>query len=403
MYGNPYFTCYFFANQFSFGIIYNFCSIILTIKVRQEGRRIMDKTALMRRCLELAKRASGYTSPNPMVGALLYKDGKVIAEDYHKKPGTPHAEALVLNQAGALAKGATLFVNLEPCCHKPKRTPPCTDAIVAAKVKEVIVAMEDPNPLVSGRGIAMLKDAGITVECGVEGQAAHLLNETYVKYIRTKTPFVILKVAMTLDGKIATPDGHSKWITGQKARELVHRIRGEVDAILTAVGTVKADNPQLTARPQLTTSIEGLKSPIRVIIDPEFEITANYNVLKTPPPTILVVKNKQGRQFNSFPSKDIDVIFYDKQLDLKWLMQELGKRQITSVLVEGGTSLSGHVIEEEIVDKVMFFIAPKIVGGVDSYVPVGGKSFKTIADPFYVKNLQVQHVGDDLLIEGYLK
>ncbi|MCI4625396.1 MAG: bifunctional diaminohydroxyphosphoribosylaminopyrimidine deaminase/5-amino-6-(5-phosphoribosylamino)uracil reductase RibD [Candidatus Magnetoovum sp. WYHC-5] len=363
----------------------------------------MDKTALMRRCLELAKRASGYTSPNPMVGALLYKDGKVIAEDYHKKPGTPHAEALVLNQAGALAKGATLFVNLEPCCHKPKRTPPCTDAIVAAKVKEVIVAMEDPNPLVSGRGIAMLKDAGITVECGVEGQAAHLLNETYVKYIRTKTPFVILKVAMTLDGKIATPDGHSKWITGQKARELVHRIRGEVDAILTAVGTVKADNPQLTARPQLTTSIEGLKSPIRVIIDPEFEITANYNVLKTPPPTILVVKNKQGRQFNSFPSKDIDVIFYDKQLDLKWLMQELGKRQITSVLVEGGTSLSGHVIEEEIVDKVMFFIAPKIVGGVDSYVPVGGKSFKTIADPFYVKNLQVQHVGDDLLIEGYLK
>ena len=229
----------------------------------------MNDAFYIKRTLRLAKKAMGMTSPNPMVGAVLVKDGEIIAEDFHRKPGTPHAEALVLSKSGGKAAGATLYVNLEPCCHTDKRTPPCTKAIINAGVRRVVAAMTDPNPKVSGMGLRELAKAGIEVTSGILEQEAVRLNEFYIKYITTGNPFVILKAAMTLDGKIATPEGRSKWITGEKARRNVHRLRSSVDAVITAIGTVKADDPSLTAR------IKGGKNPIRIVIDPNLETPLN--------------------------------------------------------------------------------------------------------------------------------
>ncbi|WP_420265660.1 bifunctional diaminohydroxyphosphoribosylaminopyrimidine deaminase/5-amino-6-(5-phosphoribosylamino)uracil reductase RibD [Candidatus Magnetominusculus dajiuhuensis] len=354
----------------------------------------MDDMALMRRCLALARRGVGGTSPNPMVGALLYKDGRVIAGDYHRKAGEPHAEALVLTKAGAAAAGATLFVSLEPCCHTGKRTPPCTEAIIGAKVRRVVAAMEDPNPAVCGRGIEKLRDAGIETQVGILQDEARRLNEAYIKYITTETPFVILKAAMTLDGKMAGPDGQSKWITCEKSRRYVHRIRGGVDAVLTAIGTVKADNPRLTARGR------GLRSPIRVCIDPSLETPLDYEILTTPPRTIIVTKETDTRAYG----KGVEFIHYDGRLDLKWLMRQLGQRhKITSVMIEGGASLTGHAVEDGIVDKVVFFIAPKIIGGKGVYCPVSSKSFRSISNPFEVYDMRARTLGTDIVIEGYLR
>lgn len=342
----------------------------------------------------LARRACGGTSPNPMVGALLYKDGRIIAEEYHRKAGQPHAEALVLRQAGAEADGATLFVTLEPCCHTGKRTPPCTDAIIAAKVRRVVAAMEDPNPAVRGRGLEILGSAGIEIKSGVLQDEAKRLNEAYNKYITTKTPFVILKVAMTLDGKMATPDGQSKWITCEKSRSYVHRLRSQVDAVLTAIGTVKADNPRLSARGR------GLKSPIRVAIDPMLETPPDFEICKTPPRTIIVTKREADP---GLEAAGVEFIHYDGCLDLKWLMRQLAQRQITSVMIEGGASLTGHAVTEGIVDKVVFFIAPKIIAGMGVFCPVASKHFRDIGSPYEVFNMKARHLGTDIVIEGYLR
>ncbi|MBF0344027.1 MAG: bifunctional diaminohydroxyphosphoribosylaminopyrimidine deaminase/5-amino-6-(5-phosphoribosylamino)uracil reductase RibD [Nitrospirae bacterium] len=345
----------------------------------------------MKRCLALARRARGQTSPNPMVGALLYKDDNVIAVDYHKKAGTPHAEPLVLKKAGEAARDATLFVNLEPCCHRDKRTPPCTDAIIEAGVKRVVIAMEDPNPAVSGKGIEVLNSAGIATEVGILKEQAMRLNEAYIKYITTRSPFVIMKVAMTLDGKIATPNGESKWITCGTSRNLVHRLRASVDGVLSAIGTVKADNPKFS------TDIEGLRNPMRIIIDPELAIPEGSNVLKTPPVTYIVTKKN-----NTYNIDGLKYIYYDGEIDLKWLMMELGKVGITSVMIDGGASLTGHAIEEGIVDKVMVFVAPKIIGGKGSFSPVQSKTFRSVNDPYGIVNMTVRSIGCDILIEGYI-
>ncbi|MFN3478945.1 MAG: bifunctional diaminohydroxyphosphoribosylaminopyrimidine deaminase/5-amino-6-(5-phosphoribosylamino)uracil reductase RibD, partial [Thermodesulfovibrionales bacterium] len=218
--------------------------------------------SFMKRAISLASKAVGMTSPNPMVGAVLVKNGEIIASEYHRMPGQPHAEALVIDHAKEKARGSTLYVSLEPCCHKDKRTPPCTEAIIRSGIKRVFVAMVDPNPKVSGKGIKELREAGIEVLSGVLEKEARRLNEAYIKYITTGMPFVILKVAMTLDGKIATPLGQSKWITGEKARGVVHRLRNSVDAIMTAIGTVKADDPLLTVRGIKT---ERINRPLRIV------------------------------------------------------------------------------------------------------------------------------------------
>jgi diaminohydroxyphosphoribosylaminopyrimidine deaminase/5-amino-6-(5-phosphoribosylamino)uracil reductase len=235
----------------------------------------MDDIFFMKRALLLAGRAKDKTSPNPMVGALLVKKGRIISEGYHKKAGTPHAEVIAIDEAGAEASGSTLYVSLEPCCHKDKRTPPCTEKIITSGIKKVVISMKDPNPKVSGKGIAELEKAGIQVISGILEAKARKLNEAYVKHITTGMPFVILKIAMTLDGKIATPTGESKWITGEKARKMVHRLRGSVDAVMTAIGTVKADNPLLTCR------VSGYNNPVR-IIDPRLETVPDFHVRRAP-------------------------------------------------------------------------------------------------------------------------
>ncbi len=345
----------------------------------------------MKRAIALAKRGLGRTSPNPAVGAVIVKSGKIIAEDYHRRAGMPHAEALALQKAGKAGKGSTLYVSLEPCCHTGKRTPPCTKAIIKAGIKKVFVSMLDPNPKVSGRGVAGLRAAGIDVEVGALAGEAKTLNEVYVKYITTGRPFVILKVAMTLDGKIATPEGRSKWITGEKARLLVHRLRSRVDAVLTAIGTVKADDPELTAR------IKGGRQPIRVVIDPDFQTPRDARILSTPPETIIVTREENA----SLPP--VKTILFKEKLDLNRLMRRLASMGVTSVLIEGGSSLNAHALEDGIVDKVMFFIAPKIIGGRESYPAVGGRPSRGLEEAWRLRDLKVRRVGEDILVEGYIR
>ncbi len=356
----------------------------------------MDDHDVIKRTLHLARRALGHTSPNPVVGAVLVKRGRVIAEAYHRAPGTPHAEALVLQKAGQRAEGATLYVSLEPCCHTRKRTPPCTKAIIASGVKKVVVAMEDPNPRVSGKGLAELRKAGIDVVSGISEKRAKRLNEAYIKYITTGEPLVTLKVAMTLDGKIALPAGESKWITGEKARRAVHRMRAASDAILTAIGTVKADNPRLTAR------LKGAKDPVRVVIDPRLETPAGFHVLDTPPSSIIVTDEAMRKKAEGLRKEGLEFLFFRNKLDLGWLMKELGKREITSVMIEGGASLSSHAFHDGIVDKVVFFIAPKIICGRDSFPAVGGMACKNLEDAYRLRDISIRRVGEDLMVEGYV-
>lgn len=357
---------------------------------------VMNNEFFIRKTLSLARRSRGRTSPNPMVGALLVKNGRIVSYGYHKRAGTPHAEVIAIDNAGKKAKGTTLYVNLEPCCHRDKRTPPCTEKIISSGIKKVVIAMKDPNPNVSGKGIIELKKAGLEVISGILEDEARRLNEFYIKYITTGMPFVVMKVAMTLDGKIATYEGESKWITGEKARGMVHRIRSSVDAVMTAIGTVKADNPLFTAR------INGGKNPKRIVIDPYLEIPLNSNVLNIPPETIIITKTK-NKKFNYILNTGSKLILFKDKLELKWLMKKLGQMGIISVLTEGGSSLNAHAIEEGIVDKIMFFIAPKIIGGKDSLSAVGGKNFKKLEDACCIKDITVKRIGEDILIEGYTK
>jgi diaminohydroxyphosphoribosylaminopyrimidine deaminase / 5-amino-6-(5-phosphoribosylamino)uracil reductase len=355
----------------------------------------MRDTFYMKRALHLAARAKGMTSPNPMVGAVLVKHGKIISEDYHRRPGTPHAEALVLANSGEKAKGATLYVNLEPCCHTEKRTPPCTRGIVNSGIKKVVVAMLDPNPKVSGMGVMEIRKAGIEVSTGIFEEEAKKLNEFYIKHMTTGRPFVVLKIAMTLDGKIATPEGQSKWITGEKARRSVHHLRNSVDAIMTAIGTVKTDNPQMTAR------IKGGKNPLRIVIDPNLEISSEARILQAPPETIIVTNQNNSNNIYTLNSES-SVIYFKDLLDLNWLVGKLGMMGITSVLIEGGASLNAHALQDGIVDKIMVYIAPKIIGGKDSFPAVGGKTFKKLEEAYMVKDMRIRRFDEDILIEGYI-
>jgi diaminohydroxyphosphoribosylaminopyrimidine deaminase/5-amino-6-(5-phosphoribosylamino)uracil reductase len=364
----------------------------------------MNEEFYMRRALRLASKAKSTTSPNPMVGAVLVKKNRIVSEDYHKKAGMPHAEALAIKKAGEDARDCTLYVNLEPCCHTEKRTPPCTKEIISAGIKEVVVGMIDPNPKVSGKGIAELQKAGIYVKTGVLESEARRLNEAYIKYITQGEPFVIMKIAMTIDGKIATPEGKSRWITSEESRKMVHRLRSSVDSILTAIGTVKADDPELTAR------IKRGKNPVRIIIDPDLEIPLDSKVIQVPPKTIIVTKKFHNLQSNNeekiklLLNRGIEIIEYEgEKADLLWLMKRLGEKEITSVLIEAGSSFNANALEQKIVDKIMFFIAPKIIGGKESFPAVGGRTFKKLEEAYRLKDIKIKRVGEDILIEGYIE
>jgi diaminohydroxyphosphoribosylaminopyrimidine deaminase/5-amino-6-(5-phosphoribosylamino)uracil reductase len=361
----------------------------------------MSDKVFMQIALELAAKGKGRTSPNPMVGAVIVKGNKIIASDYHRKAGKPHAEILALKKAGRKSKGATLYVSLEPCCHSEKKTPPCTKEIIKSGIQKVVAAMPDPNPKVSGKGIEELQKAGIKTVVGVMKNEAIKLNEAFSKFITKKEPFVILKIAQSLDGKIATAKGESKWITGTMARKHVHRKRKEIDALLVGIGTVKMDNPSLDCR------ISGSVNPYRVIVDSSLQIPLNAKVLKRDDgKTIIATTQKSSKKkIGSLTKRGIKILIVrDKQgrVDLKSLMKKLGKLDITSIMIEGGGTIASSAFSSRIVDKVMFFIAPKIIGGVDAIPSIGGKSPAFLKNAYKLQNINIMNFGEDILIEGYL-
>ena len=315
-----------------------------------------------------AKKARGRVSPNPLVGAVVVKGGKIVGLGYHRRAGSPHAEINALAKAGRNARNADLYVTLEPCCHYG-RTPPCVDTIIDRGIKRVIIGMVDPNPRVAGKGIACLKEAGIAIHCGVMEEECRRMNEIYVKHVTTGTPFVILKVAASLDGKIATRTGDSRGITGEKSLQVVHRLRDQVDAIMVGRGTVKADDPLLTTR------LRGRRGrdPLRVIVDSRLSISPRakvFNPSSSAGAIIATTKRASVRKkeyLERLGARIITVPSSGKWVDLKRLMKTLGKLEITSLLIEGGTQITTSALKDGIVDKILFFYAPKIIGGSRAY------------------------------------
>lgn len=360
---------------------------------------ILRDEEYMCEALRIAANAKGRTSPNPMVGAVIVKDGKIIAEGWHRQAGTPHAEIHALNMAGELAKGATLYVTLEPCSHFG-RTPPCANAIVETGIKRVVAAMSDPNPKVAGRGLQILRDVGIEVEVGICEDEARKLNEVFLKWVTTGKPFVTLKTAMSLDGKIATSTGQSQWITSEASRRRVHELRDIHDGIMVGIGTILADNPSLTTR------IEGGKNPIRIIVDSNAKMPLNSNVVtdgqsKT---IIAVTKNAPTARLLSLTSAGVEIIVAGDgaHVDLNLLMNELARREITSIFVEGGGTLNFSLLEAGLVDKVYAFIAPKIIGGREALTSIEGEGFKNLANAIKLKDISTEMIDNDVLISGYV-
>jgi len=357
----------------------------------------------MRIALRLAERARGWTSPNPMVGALVVKDGRIISRGYHRRAGEPHAEAVTLEKAGNKAQGAVLYVTLEPCSHSNKRTPPCTPLVIESGVKRVVVAMIDPNPHVSGSGIKALRKAGIEVTTGILEAEARKLNEAFVKHIATGLPFVTLKIAQTLDGKIATASGESKWITGEEARTEGHRLRHMNDAILVGINTVLADDPALTAR------IPGSRDPVRVVVDSSLRIPITARLLtrtvsaKTIVAALPHAPKVKMKKLIAAGAEVIVTRSKNGRVDLRDLMRKLAKRNIMSVLIEGGAEINASACKSGIVDKVVLFIAPLLMTGRDSLCSIGGTAPETLLQAFKILDITTQFIGQDLMITGYIE
>ena len=360
---------------------------------------MLNDEVFMREALRIAKNAQGRTSPNPLVGAVVVKNGKIIAEGWHRQAGTPHAEVHALNMAGSLAEGATLYVTLEPCSHYG-RTPPCVNKIIEAGIKRVVAAMEDPNPKVAGRGFEMLKNAGIEVETGVLEAQARILNEVFLKFITKKLPFVTLKFASSLDGKIATSSGESQWISCLESRKFAHHLRDINDAVLVGIGTVLADNPSLTTR-----LVEG-KNPVRVIVDSNARIPLNAKVLtdKSARTIVATTSNAPNEKISELKNLGVEIIFAGKErVDLKILMEKLAEREITSVLVEGGGTIHFSMLKNGLVDKILAFIAPKIIGGAQTLTAVEGIGFEKLAEAVEIKDFTAEKIGEDFLLSGYVR
>jgi len=359
--------------------------------------------AYMERALDLAEKGRGTTSPNPMVGAVVVKNGRVIGEGYHDAAGSAHAEVNALDAAGASARNAVLYVTLEPCNHTG-RTPPCTGKIISAGIKRVVIAMDDPNPNVTGGGGDALKSHGIEVSRGVCEARARRLNEAFIKFVRTGRPFVMVKCAATLDGRIATRSGDSKWVTGAAARAHVHRLRQAVDAIMVGIDTVCADNPSLTTRIER----RQVRDPIRIVIDPSLRIDEDARLLHqvSDAETILIIGDPadpgKARRLSQRHIRIIPMPVVDGKIDLNRLMTHLGKREITSLLIEGGGGVIGSAFRAGIVDKALFFYAPKIMGGDDGVPICRGPGAATMKDCIGLTSVQTRQFDDDILIEGYV-
>jgi len=359
----------------------------------------------MRQALSLAKLALGQVSPNPAVGAVVVKSGEVVGQGYTQPPGSWHAEIMALKQAGEKASGGVMYVSLEPCCHYG-RTPPCTQAIIAAGIGEVHMAMLDPNPLVSGRGEAELEREGIKTYVGEHEAEASEINEAYIKFITTGMPFVVAKFAVSLDGKIATRSGDSKWISGSEARKYVHYLRYTTDAIMAGANTVLTDDPYLTCRTGGTGGTVK-KQSLRVIIDGKGRTPTTARVFNEPGRALLVVGEPlepQKRQALARAGVEIvELSSREGTVDLAGLLKTLGERGVTSVLVEGGGILLGSLFDSRLVDKVVAFIAPLILGGEEATTPVAGKGVERVIDAIRLERLSVAKLGDDLMITGYVK
>ena len=363
----------------------------------------------MQIALDLAEKGAGYTSPNPMVGALVVdSNGKIIGKGYHRSVGGPHAEIHAIDDAGPAAKGATLFVTLEPCNHFG-RTPPCTHKILEAGISHVVVAMSDPNPRVEGGGNSFLASRGVRITACVCEEQAKKLNESFIKFITTHRPFVILKCAATLDGRLATRTGDSKWITGEASRAYVHRLRHDYDAILVGVDTVKSDNPRLTARIPASPDGRKPKDPLRIILDTHLTIPETAAVLcPESDAQTLVVTGPIDATRKSVLTRNPGVRILESPLrngriDLNTLMDILGEMGVSSLFIEGGSRVIAGSLAAGIVDKVLFFFAPKISGGDDGVPVCKGPGPEFMKDCVPVKSMSVRHFSPDILIEGYLK
>ncbi len=357
----------------------------------------------MCRALALATRARGRTSPNPLVGAVVVKGGEIVGEGYHQAAGGDHAEVLAINHAGTAARGGTLYVTLEPCVHYG-RTPPCTKAIIQSGIAKVFAAHIDPNPEVRGKGIQELKKAGIRVHVGLCETEARRLNEIFIKHIRTGRPFVILKSAMSLDGKIATSTGESRWISSESSRLRGHEIRDAVDAILVGVNTVINDDPSLTTR---LPGQDG-RDPVRIIADSECRTPLEARVVNQDGDGYAIIattkraSKERITRLEAAGAKVLVVEEKESRVCLSSLMRSLGCRGITSVLIEGGAEINASAIRAGIVDKVMCFIAPKIIGGMDAPSPIGGEGIQRLAEAHELHKTSVKLIDGDILIEGYL-
>lgn len=359
----------------------------------------------MRRALELAEQGVGRVNPNPLVGAVVVKDGRVIAEAYHAEFGGPHAEALALERAGRAAYGAELYVNWEPCIAYPgKRNPPCVDQIITSGARRVIVATRDPTPQVNGHGIAQLQQAGIEVIEGVLAKEAQQLNEIRTKYATTGLPFVMLKMAMTADGKIATRTGDSRWISSGESLKLSHRLRVRYAAVLVGIGTVLRDNPQLTVR-----RIPG-RDPMRIVLDSKGRIPIQAAILhcQSEAPTVIATCDMSEERARQLKEKCENVEIWrlpmseEGGVDLLALLKQLGEAHRDSLLIEGGSTVAGAFLHKRLIDKFMIIIAPKILGGQAAPSPVGGAGVERIEQAFRLQDCAFYAVGSDVVYQGYL-
>ena len=353
----------------------------------------------MKRAIELANLGKGFVNPNPLVGAVIVKDGKIIGEGYHECFGHAHAEVNAFLNATEDVTGADIYVTLEPCSHYGK-TPPCALKIIEKKIKRVFISQSDPNPLVNSKGVKLLEDAGILVESGILEEETKAQNEIFLKYIQTKKPFVAMKYAMTLDGKIATKSRDSKWITNEKSRKFVHELRNQYMSIMVGVGTVIADDPSLDTRRD-----QPSRNPIRIVIDPKLEIPLDSKIIKTAKEIqTIVVTGIDANESRIKKIRDLGVEVLQKQanpnIDLESLMVDLGEKKIDSVLIEGGSFLHGQALLSNILDKAYVFIAPKIIGGKDALSPVGGNGIDAMKDAILLSQIKYHYFDEDIMIEG---
>lgn len=358
----------------------------------------MNDNDYMAAALQLAGKGCGFTSPNPMVGAVIVKNGEIIGQGWHEKYGEAHAERNALTACTENPKGATMYVTLEPCCHYGKQ-PPCVDAIIEAGIRRVVIGSSDPNPLVSGKGIEILRRQGVTVTEHILQKECDRLNEVFFHYIQTKRPFVVMKYAMTMDGKIATQTGVSKWVTGEIARRHVAVQRHRYTAIMAGIGTVLADDPLLTCR------IDGGKNPIRIICDTSLRTPLTARVVSTAEqiPTIIATCCQDKNRSSPYEKKGCHILSVGEKnchIDLEQLMDVLGQKQIDSILLEGGGTLNWSALSCGIVQKVQAYIAPKLFGGQTAKTPIEGCGVCSPATAFQLKNSRVLRLGEDFLIES---